>query len=47
VCDGELYRFDVNHPETNGMIDYFVKPLAGMSSAISFRELRTGAAWLG
>jgi 5-methyltetrahydropteroyltriglutamate--homocysteine methyltransferase len=21
VCDGELYRFDVNHPETNGMIE--------------------------
>ena len=27
VCDGELYRFDVNHPETNGMIEYFVRPL--------------------
>ena len=39
VCDGELYRFDVNHPETNGMIDYFVRPLAGMRSAISSREL--------
>ena len=24
--DGELYRFDVNHPDTNGMIDYFVRP---------------------
>ena len=22
--DGELYRFDVNHPDTNGMIEYFV-----------------------
>ena len=22
--DGELYRFDPNHAETNGMIDYFV-----------------------
>src|ERR1035441_5865741 len=22
VADGELYRFDVNHPETNGMIEY-------------------------
>jgi 5-methyltetrahydropteroyltriglutamate--homocysteine methyltransferase len=40
VCDGELYRFDINHPETNGMIDYFVKPLAGMRSAISFQELQ-------
>jgi 5-methyltetrahydropteroyltriglutamate--homocysteine methyltransferase len=28
--DGELYRFDVNHPDTNGMIDYFVRPMAGV-----------------
>ena len=34
VVDGELYRFDVNHPETNGMIDYFVKPLSGVRSEI-------------
>lgn len=27
--DGELYRFDVNHPDTNGMVDYFVEPLSG------------------
>ena len=27
VADGELSRFDVNHPETNGMIDCFVRPL--------------------
>jgi 5-methyltetrahydropteroyltriglutamate--homocysteine methyltransferase len=40
VCDGELYRFDVNHPETNGMIDYFVRPLAGMRAAIGFQELQ-------
>src|SRR5215208_2523253 len=33
--DGELYRFDVNHPDTNGMIDYFVRPLAGVRSAVS------------
>jgi len=32
--DGELYRFDVNHPETNGMIEYFVTPLSGMRSAV-------------
>ena len=32
VADGELYRFDVNHPDTNGMIDYFVRPLAGVCS---------------
>src|SRR5437763_836983 len=30
VCDGELYRFDVNHPETNGMIEYFVRPMTGV-----------------
>ena len=32
--DGELYRFDVNHPETNGMIEYFISPLAGVRSTI-------------
>src|SRR5580765_7283848 len=30
VADGELYRFDVNHPDTNGMIDYFVRGLSGV-----------------
>ena len=39
VCDGELYRFDVNHPETNGMIEYFVRPMAGVRSAVTFDEL--------
>src|SRR5688572_32418685 len=38
VCDGELYRFDVNHPETNGMIEYFVKPMSGVRSDIGFSE---------
>jgi 5-methyltetrahydropteroyltriglutamate--homocysteine methyltransferase len=28
--DGELYRFDVNHPDTNGMIDYFIGPMSGV-----------------
>lgn len=32
--DGELYRFDLNHPETNGMIDYFVGAMSGVSTAI-------------
>src|ERR1700682_2339357 len=32
--DGELYRFDVNHPDTNGMIDYFVRPMAGIRSQV-------------
>src|SRR2546430_9044542 len=32
--DGELYRFDVNHPDTNGMIDYFVRRFGGIRSDI-------------
>ena len=39
VCDGELYRFDVNHPETNGMIEYFVRPMVGIRAEIRFAEL--------
>jgi 5-methyltetrahydropteroyltriglutamate--homocysteine methyltransferase len=31
--DGELYRFDINHPDTNGMIDYFTSRLGGISPA--------------
>jgi 5-methyltetrahydropteroyltriglutamate--homocysteine methyltransferase len=38
VCDGELYRFDVNHPQTNGMIEYFVRPMAGVRPEIGFSE---------
>src|SRR5215831_7570114 len=30
--DGELYRFDLNHPDTNGMIDYFICKMAGARS---------------
>jgi 5-methyltetrahydropteroyltriglutamate--homocysteine methyltransferase len=41
VCDGEFSRFDVNHPETNGMIEYFVRPMEGMRTAITFDELVT------
>jgi 5-methyltetrahydropteroyltriglutamate--homocysteine methyltransferase len=32
--DGELYRYDVNHPDTNGMIDYFVRPMAGVRAQV-------------
>ena len=39
VCDGELNRFDANHPETNGMIEYFVRPMSGVATEISFDEL--------
>jgi len=39
VCDGEMYRFDINHPETNGMIEYFVQPMDGFRTEIKFSEL--------
>ncbi len=32
--DGELYRFDVSHPDTNGMIDYFVAPMSGIRTEL-------------
>jgi 5-methyltetrahydropteroyltriglutamate--homocysteine methyltransferase len=32
--DGELYRFDVNHPDTNGMIEYFLRPMSGIRSVV-------------
>src|SRR5215212_4049559 len=35
VADGELYRFDVNHPDTNGMIEYFIRPMGGVRSAVT------------
>jgi len=40
VCDGELYRFDVNHPETNGMIEYFIRPMGGVRSELTFQEIQ-------
>jgi 5-methyltetrahydropteroyltriglutamate--homocysteine methyltransferase len=36
--DGELYRFDVNHPDTNGMIDYFVRRLGGVRCDLGWRD---------
>jgi len=42
VADGELYRWDINHAETNGMIDYFVKPLAGVAPELTTDQL---ASW--
>lgn len=35
IADGELGRFDINHPETNGMIEYFVKPLGNVRSEVT------------
>jgi len=43
VADGELYRFDINHPETNGMIEYFVRPLGNVRSAITRSDVEAFA----
>ena len=37
--DGELYRFDPNHPQTNGMIEYFVRRMAGVRSDLGRRDV--------
>ena len=39
LADGELSRFNVSHPETNGMIDYFVRPMAGIDADLSRAQL--------
>jgi len=36
--DGELYRFGVNHPDTNGMIEYFVHKLGGIRKEAGRRD---------
>ncbi len=39
VADGELNRFDPSHPETNGMIDYFVGQMEGVRSRFSITDI--------
>jgi len=39
VADGELYRFDINHPDTNGMIEYFIRPMKGIRSAVARADI--------
>lgn len=39
VADGELYRWNINHAQTNGMIEYFVRPLAGIQSELSLAQI--------
>lgn len=38
VADGELNRFDPSHPETNGMIDYFVSRMDGVRTRFSIED---------
>ena len=37
--DGELYRFDVNHPDTNGMIEYFTGKFGGVDTQVGRADL--------
>ncbi len=36
--DGEVYRFNINHPETNGMIEYFLRPMSGIRDQLGRAE---------
>lgn len=40
VADGELNRFDPSHPETNGMIDYFISRMSGIRTKFSVSDIR-------
>ena len=40
VADGELNRFDPSHPETNGMIDYFISRMSGIRTKFSVTDIR-------
>lgn len=35
VTDGELMRFDPSHPETNGMVDYFISQMDGIRKQLT------------
>lgn len=39
ITDGELSRWDINHPETNGMIDYFIRAFSGVQINLSRAQL--------
>ena len=39
VCEGEFARYDPDHPQTNGMIEYFVHPMGGVRAAMTFAEI--------
>jgi 5-methyltetrahydropteroyltriglutamate--homocysteine methyltransferase len=36
--DGELYRFDTNHPDTNGMIEYFISRMGGVETRVGISD---------
>jgi 5-methyltetrahydropteroyltriglutamate--homocysteine methyltransferase len=38
LTDGELMRFDPSHPETNGMVDYFISKMDGIRKQFSLSD---------
>jgi len=40
LTDGELNRFDPGHPETNGMIDYFVRQMDGIRTEFTPADIQ-------
>lgn len=38
ITDGELMRFNPSHPETNGMVDYFVSRMGGLRKEFSLSD---------
>lgn len=38
--DGELYRFDPSHPDTNGMIEYFIRRIGGIDTEVGISDGR-------
>ena len=41
--EGEIYRFDPNHPDTNGMIEYFLAPMGGVRTHLGRSDWETFA----
>lgn len=41
IADGELNRFNPSHPETNGMIDYFVSQMEGIRTKFSISDIQS------
>ena len=39
ISDGELARFDPDHPETNGMVEYFTRRMGGVRASLTRTEL--------
>jgi len=41
ITDGELNRFEPNHPDTNGMIEYFIRRFSGINTRIGVTDWKT------